>query len=288
MLNLPGHPLLILGLGRSGTSYLASFLQANGVDLGSDLGGPGFVNPRGFFEDRRIVDFHRRLLTKRDPRAADIPLLAVATSHGPDPSEAEEAVRILEALARPGLWGWKDPRTLLFIDFWLGLLPDARLVVPIRHPVENYTSYLKRIRTGSVLNPIAFFRAYARQSRRLLDVAKRHAPRVLVLEAQSAYRQPERLWRELSAFLEVEDAAPARGPSFHEDEFTRLPISERGSRAFAGLFPEAAQAFRELDEMARIRFLAAPGSLLDPALVAVAYAFSKKGGDRGVSGAGRE
>jgi Sulfotransferase family len=271
----PGQPVLILGLSRCGTSYLASFLRANGVDLGANLGQAGYVNPRGFFEDRSIVDFHRKLLAKGDPRGADIPLLATPTGPAPNAAEEEEAVRILESLARPGLWGWKDPRTLLFMDFWLGLLPDARLIIPIRHPLENYFSYLKRIRTLQVLNPSVFFPAHARHSRRLLDVAKRHAPRVYILDAQTAYRQPELLWKELSAFLEADQGASPSFPVFHENEFSRLRVTERACDVFAEQFPETARPFQELNEMARMRFEPVQGpSRLDPVFGAIGAAFS--------------
>ena len=274
--HFPGQPVLILGLGRCGTSYLASFLRASGVDLGANLGEAGYVNPRGFFEDRSIVDFHKRLLAKGEPRGADIPLLAAPTGRAPSAEEKEEAVRILESLAKPGLWGWKDPRTLLFIDFWLGLLPDARLIIPIRHPLENYFSYLKRIRLLPVLNPSVFFQAYAGQSRRLFEVAQRHAPRVYVLDAQTAYRQPELLWKELSAFLEVGQGAPPSYPVFHENEFSRLRVTERTCDVFTKQFPETARAFQELNQMARIRFEPVHGpSRLDPVFAAIGAAFSK-------------
>ena len=276
---------MILGLSRCGTSYLASFLHANGVDLGSNLGQGGYVNPRGFFEDRSIVDFHRRLLAKSGPRGADIPLLADPIVPAPMPSEEEEAVRILESLARPGLWGWKDPRTLSFIDFWLGLLPNAKLIIPIRHPIENYYSYLKRIRRLPVLNPSVFFPAYARQCGRLLEVAKRHAPRVCVFDAQTAYRRPELLWKELSAFLEIETGVVPSCPPFHANEFTRLRLTERASEIFTKQFPECARAFQELNEMARIRFEPVPGSSrLDPVFAALGAAFSKWRTIRGILG----
>jgi hypothetical protein len=273
----PGQAVLILGLGRCGTSYLASFLRANGVDLGANLGEGDYVNPRGLFENRAIVRFHRRLLAKSEPRGADIPLLASPTVPALSSQDEEEALRILESLARPGLWGWKDPRTLLFIDFWMGLLPDARLIVPIRHPLEVYYSYLKRIRILPLLNPYAlFFPAYARQSERLFEVAKHHAPRVYVLDAQTAYRQPEQLWTDLSAFLEVEKRVPPSYPLFKENEFTRLRLTERACDVFAKQFPEAAGAFQQLNEMARIRFEPVRGSSpFDPVLAAIGSVFSK-------------
>jgi hypothetical protein len=274
--HFPGQPVLILGLSRCGTSYLASFLRANGVDLGANLGQAGYVNPRGFYEDRSIVNFHRRLLAKGEPRGADIPLLVGPRGPAPNAAEEEEAVRILETLAKPGLWGWKDPRTLLFIDFWLGLLPDAKLIIPIRHPLENYFSYLKRIRALPVLNPSVFFPAHARQSRRLFEVAKLLAPRVYVLDAQAAYRQPEVLWKELSGFLEVDPGDRSSYPVFHENEFSRLRVTERACDVFAKQFPETARAFQELNEMARIRFEPVHGSSrLDPMFTAIGAAFSK-------------
>jgi hypothetical protein len=273
--NFPGQPVLILGLSRCGTSYLASFLCANGVDLGANLGQAGYVNPRGFFEDRSIVDFHRRLLAKGEPRGADIPLLAAPIGPAPNAAEVEEAVRILETLAKPGLWGWKDPRTLLFADFWLGLLPDAKLIIPIRHPLENYFSYLKRVRTLPVLNPSVFFPAHARQSGRLFEVAKRNAPRVYVLDAQTAYRQPELLWKELAGFLGVDRGDRKSYPVFHESEFSRLGVTERACNIFAKQFPETARAFQALNDMAQIRFEPVHGSShLDLVLTATGAAFS--------------
>lgn len=249
-----GQPVLILGLGRCGTSYLASFLHANGVDLGANLGQGGYLNPRGFFEDRRIVNFHRRLLAKSDRRAADVPLLASTLVHTPGDADRQEASAILHSLSRPGFWGWKDPRTVLFVDFWLSLLPEAKLIVPIRHPLENYWSYVKRVRMLQTVNPVAFFRAYARQCRRLRQVAAEHRLRTYVLDAQTAYREPELLWSELAAFLEIDLHVPPAYPDFHEREFTRLRLTGRACDVFAKAFPDAAAAFNELNDLASLRF----------------------------------
>jgi O-antigen biosynthesis protein len=258
--SFPGQAVLVVALSRCGTSYLAGFLRAGGVDFGDHLGHSGYVNPRGFFEDRRLVDFHKQLLAKTEPRGAVTPILATPVVRSVTAQEEEEAVRILQSLAKPGLWGWKDPRTLLFIDFWLKLLPEAKLIVPIRHPIENYYSYLKRIRVLPVLNPAWFFRAWVRQSERLLEVTRSHAPRVYVFDAQTAYRQPDLLWTELSAFLKTEKRSPASWPEFHENEFTRLLLTERACRVFEKQFPKAAETFQCLNEAAGIRFQPLPGS----------------------------
>jgi hypothetical protein len=56
------RPLIICGMHRSGTSFVASLVAGAGVHLGDTLleSSPG--NPRGHFEDVGILDFHRTVL----------------------------------------------------------------------------------------------------------------------------------------------------------------------------------------------------------------------------------
>src|SRR5207237_264153 len=41
-------------------------------------------------------------------------------------------------------WGWKDPRTSLTIPLWLELVPDLRVVVCLRNPLDVALSLRKR------------------------------------------------------------------------------------------------------------------------------------------------
>jgi hypothetical protein len=41
-------------------------------------------------------------------------------------------------------WGWKDPRTCLFIDKWHQVFPDARAVVIFRKPEDVVDSLIRR------------------------------------------------------------------------------------------------------------------------------------------------
>jgi hypothetical protein len=224
MHRFPGQAVVILGLGRCGTSYISSFLHQNGIDLGVNLGKGGYLNPRGFFEDRRIVDFHRRLIAKTDRRGADVPLLALKLVHDPTSDEQGEACRILESLARPG----------------------------------------------------TFFRAYARQCQRLADVARQRSPRVYVLDAQTAYRQQQRLWKEIADYLGVQESVRPSYPVFHEKEFTHLHLTQRTCEFFGQRFPEAAAAFQELNEQAAIQFKPVPGpSRLDAVYTAIGAVLRK-------------
>src|SRR5919204_862722 len=61
--------MIVVGMHRAGTSAITRGLTAIGVELGDDLLPPnadanvGAINPKGFWENRVIVDIDDRLLT---------------------------------------------------------------------------------------------------------------------------------------------------------------------------------------------------------------------------------
>ena len=249
--------MIILGMGRSGTSYLSSFLGSNGVDLGSNLIPPSAENPRGYFEDSEIVAFHqgllRRLRGARDWDSMTGRLLPLADLTA---AEGEGALRILRRLARPGLWGWKDPRTVHFIRFWLELLPESKLIIPLRHPLEILYSYLKRVVTIDMLIDVKeIFRAYTEYHHRILSIVQERPRQSLVIYTQNAFLNPGDLRAILAQFLGLSAAGPSfAAPVFEEREFTRLCIHEEAAEIFAAILPEAAAAFDELNRCAHFSF----------------------------------
>jgi len=134
-----------LGMDRSGTSLCASVLHALGVSLGPNLLSADQFNERGYFEDREIWEVHERILAILG-RSWDT--LATVRPFPPGwfdseaiaPLEAELAgiVRNRTTAAGSGVWGFKDPRTVLVLPLWkrvfrdLGI--DPRYVVCVRHP----------------------------------------------------------------------------------------------------------------------------------------------------------
>lgn len=132
--------VLVLGMHRSGTSAASGVLQCLGVSLGRTVSPPGPSNPRGYFENTRVMLFHEELLAALgrswdDPR----PLPA-----GWDGAEAlapwrERLLGLLaEEFGETRLWGVKDPRLCRLLPLWLPALGEvgvaARAVVVLRHP----------------------------------------------------------------------------------------------------------------------------------------------------------
>lgn len=136
-----GSPVIVAGMHRSGTSLVASVMQAAGVDLGESLLGATESNPRGHFEDLDLIEWHDSVFEDHGMTWYDAGVgveLAVSTER------RSQAERILAGKAVPGVWGWKDPRTSLFLDFWGDILPKAQFVFVFRDPRLVLESFRRR------------------------------------------------------------------------------------------------------------------------------------------------
>ena len=56
----------------------------------------------------------------------------------------KKAKEIIALNARFQQWGWKDPRTTLFLEFWHQLLPDAKFLFIYRSPWDVVDSLYRR------------------------------------------------------------------------------------------------------------------------------------------------
>ncbi|MDZ7832279.1 MAG: hypothetical protein U5L07_11050 [Desulfobacterales bacterium] len=131
--------IIITGMHRSGTSLISSYLQYCGLDIGEQLIGGNKGNTKGHFEDKEFVDLHNRILNRNNinylvPAAVTI-----------QQEDIEKATQILYDRNHIPVWGWKDPRTVLFLDFWHKLLgPNVFYIFIYRKPQLVVDSLLRR------------------------------------------------------------------------------------------------------------------------------------------------
>lgn len=136
-------PILILtGMHRSGTSLLSSLLQSAGVNIGQKLVPANDGNPKGYFENADFVNFHEEVLF-----SLGIDKIGWTTQEKIIPPleyvhEAKKLIEINQDFEKP--WGWKEPRTSLFLDFWSDLLPCAHFIFVYRCPWEVIDSLYRR------------------------------------------------------------------------------------------------------------------------------------------------
>ena len=134
--------VVIVGVGRSGTSAITRGVQALGVELGDRLRPPGAKNPTGFFEDQPLLSINKRLKRLLRIRGDSVRLIEPAEWQAPAvqalQQEAIETVR--RGFGRYPLWGYKYARTLRLLPFWRpvfeALRLDVRYVVALRNPLS--------------------------------------------------------------------------------------------------------------------------------------------------------
>ena len=238
-------PVLVIGgMHRSGTSYAASLAHSAGLFLGDRLLGADATNARGHFEDLDFLEFHQSLL--RGHGLSDDGFVA-ATEIEPSALFRERAQALIARRnARGGPWGWKDPRTILLLDFWNSLLPEARYLFVFRPACDVIDSLYRRGDPAFAANPPFALAVWLHSNRLIRDFARRHPDRVLVREIAQLAANPTETIHTLGARFGIPlgRAAPTFVP-------TLLSSASRGDAAFLAA---AAPACNEL--LAELRGLA--------------------------------
>jgi hypothetical protein len=134
--------LLIVGMHRSGTSMVTQWLNRCGLSVGDKLQGPGIGNAQGHFEDVDFLKMHEKLLLKRNFPPTGFTFKPVP---GLSKKEKEELQTIIEIKSRQNeQWGWKEPRTCLFLDDYSRLIPSAFYLVVVRDFNSTVSSLITR------------------------------------------------------------------------------------------------------------------------------------------------
>lgn len=134
--------VIVSGSGRSGTSTVAGTLKMLGLAVPQPEVKANDTNPRGFFEPRWVVDFHKEWLKRADVRTLDArpEAAAIAAKVGARPRpRAILGTWLAEHFDAPQVVV-KDPRTFWFRDLWRDAAASVGAEVAhltmLRHPAE--------------------------------------------------------------------------------------------------------------------------------------------------------
>jgi hypothetical protein len=142
--------VLVVGLGRAGTSLFTSILGRLGFHLPHPQVRPDETNPVGFGEPRWVVDFHTRLMRARRvtvfdsrPQAWE----ATADAAGDDGVFAELRSWLAVQFVGAENVAVKDPRIAWFLPLWRRCADDlgvqTSFATMLRHPAEVVASARK-------------------------------------------------------------------------------------------------------------------------------------------------
>lgn len=138
--------ICILGSGRCGTSAVTRSLNLLGVNIGSNLIEKDETNPKGFWEDQKIVEVHKQLIKEFAGHKRYFP-------H--DWTKSEKARKhkeviidyLQEHLANHDTWAWKDPRTCFTLELWKEIFTELNILphylIMVRNPMDVVHSFKK-------------------------------------------------------------------------------------------------------------------------------------------------
>lgn len=211
---------MVLGMHNSGTSLLARAIALMGVELGRHvLTRESFEQaPRyDYWEHARITEIQDKLLQLLDrywnQDRADHPIPEAAWQQPEVLALKRELTEIVQAeLAEaPGLWGFKDPRTVRLMPLWHDIAQTLRLdpmyLISLRAPATVATSFASK---GQVPYELAE-RLWTRHYFEALQYSRGAAR--LVTDYDAWFTDWERQYERLADFLgltEPEKRATAR------------------------------------------------------------------------------
>jgi len=134
--------LMVVGMHRSGTSLISNWLYRCGLQLGEHMLEAGTGNVEGHFEDVEFLRMHEEILTSNAFPASGFVYDKVIDISVYQLEKLKSVIKVKNQLYRQ--WGWKEPRTCLFLDLYRELLPNSKYLVIVRDYSAVVHSLLKR------------------------------------------------------------------------------------------------------------------------------------------------
>ncbi|MBZ0296956.1 MAG: glycoside hydrolase family 99-like domain-containing protein, partial [Anaerolineae bacterium] len=198
-------PIIIIGMHRSGTSMITRLLHTCGVYLGllEDLTLlQSDDNPEGYWEHAAIMHLNEEILEhfggswdhppNLQPGWSEDPTLKLI-GHRFDGITAEFNKHIY--------WGWKDPRNSLTLEFWLKHIPDLKILLCLRNPLEVADS----LTTGAPLREMNWADALHLWGEYHESILQQDiVDRLVVTHYEAYFYDPEAELRRILKALEIE------------------------------------------------------------------------------------
>lgn len=239
--------IVVLGMHRSGTSYLAGSMQAYGMHSGRVFEWSKH-NLRGNRENAEIMALNDAVL--EFSRASwDKPPTQKLRWTTDQAHERDEIIQSLSQSANGQPIGFKDPRTLLTWAFWSQGIPQPRIVSIVRHPIAVAASLHARnkwpLEQGVAL--------WAEYNVRLLDILlQRPESQILIFDWPQGYLRRKTLKSARELGLATSAEARRQGKAFFSRSLRQQSPSDSSQDAIAGL-PNALVLYGELKALAEAR-----------------------------------
>jgi hypothetical protein len=243
---LPHSPALVIGgMHRSGTSLLASLVHGAGMPMGQRLLAAGNGNVAGHYEDLDFVELHERILVGNGLGSEGFTADRLPTIPDRARHEALALVAARRGLGTP--WGWKDPRTVLLLDDWAEMVPEARFILVFRAPWEVADSLYRRGDPLFAADPVFALHVWQGYNRLIVDFMRAHPACCLLVEIGQVIDDPAAVFAAVESRFDL-PLGDVR-PLYREEHFVR---GARGAEAalVRAVLPEACELYMEMRRIA--------------------------------------
>lgn len=238
----------ITGMHRSGTSLTASLLQRLGVGMGEKLVGPDAGNVLGHFENIDFVEFHKGVL-----RTHKIDQLGSTLENNIDvpPEYLKQAKNLINHNHNHyQMWGWKDPRTTLFLNFWEALLPEAIFIFIYRSPWEVIDSLYRRGTDPTLINhPETALKMWIHYNQQVLTFAQKFPQKSLIASVYTVGQNSTTFIQAINQKFNLNLGNPPLD-NFAETLLVNDILTTHRPQLIEKYFPEAIEVYQELTAQA--------------------------------------
>lgn len=165
---------ILTGMHRSGTSMFARFLHESGINMGTDFYVDTTSNKYGHYEDLDFLNLQRQELA-RQFNGEDYLVYKAFPLSLDFVKKSKQLYREKTDHNSGKSWGWKDPRTTVFLHHWHSLDRDARFIFMVRKPDDVVNSLCRLLKTKwSLKQKSKYLKTYIFYNQQLLAFIRKH------------------------------------------------------------------------------------------------------------------
>lgn len=183
---------ILAGMHRSGTSMFARFMHESGINMGSEFYFDDSSNKYGHYEDMDFLILQRNELANQF--GGEDWLVFHPFAHSDDFARKASLLFAKKAdLNVENHWGWKDPRTTLFLKYWQTLNPEIRFIFLVRKPEAVVNSLCRLLKTRwSISQKAKYLKTYIHYNHEILTFCRQHGQsNVVVVDHEQLIGNPE-------------------------------------------------------------------------------------------------
>ena len=207
MIDSESHPIIVLGVERSGTSVVAEMLHKWGAYAGPSekLHKADAHAPRGYWEYLPLWDLLAEL-GEFDAGATwwDSDFQRRMAKKAADPVYRKKATELMAEMHKGAPWFWKDPALSHFLPFWKQVWGKAIYIITIRNPLDTAISWQKFIMPSNVKAHVSFIAMNLLRWQHMMTLILQHAEDAqhrIFLGYEDVIRNPRMQAERLTDFL---------------------------------------------------------------------------------------